>query len=59
MTTPITASMLYDLATCSRRASMDLKGRLESRGDVNAFVQPLFEREAIDAGTITIPRAVA
>ena len=48
MTTPITASMLYDLETCPHRVSMDLYADPADRDEVNPFVQ---QRRTDDAGT--------
>jgi predicted RecB family nuclease len=59
MTTPVTASMLYDLVTCPHRVAMDLYGDPAKRDEANAFVQllwekgSLYEREVIAA--ISLP----
>jgi predicted RecB family nuclease len=44
--TPITASMLYDLVACPHRVSMDLFSGLAERDPVSPFVQLLWERGA-------------
>lgn len=55
MTTPITASMLYDLVRCPTRLAMDLFGDPNEREPASRFVQLLwerghaFEREVIEA----------
>jgi predicted RecB family nuclease len=41
---PITASMLYDLASCPHRVSMDLFADPAERDDVSPFVQLLWKR---------------
>jgi predicted RecB family nuclease len=41
---PITASMLYDLANCPHRVTMDLFADPADRDDVSPFVQLLWER---------------
>ena len=46
MTSPITASMLYDLVTCPHRVPMDLFGNPAERDEVSPFVQLLWERGA-------------
>ena len=47
MTTPVTASMLYDLETCPHRVSMDLYGDPADRDEVNPFVQLLWEKGSL------------
>jgi len=44
MTTPVTASMLYDLVSCTHRVRMDVFGDPSERDEPNAFVQLLWER---------------
>lgn len=44
--TPITASMLYDLVNCPHRVSMDLFADPAERDRVSPFVQLLWERGA-------------
>jgi hypothetical protein len=44
--TPITASMLYDLVTCPHRVTMDLFANPSERDAVSPFVQLLWERGA-------------
>ena len=44
MTTPITASMLYDLITCPHRVSMDVFGDLAEKDPPNPFVQMLWDK---------------
>ena len=44
MTTPITASMLYDYLSCPHRVTMDLFGDPSKRDEPNAFVQLLWEK---------------
>ena len=41
---PITASMLYDLANCPHRVTMDLFGNPADRDEVSPFVQLLWDR---------------
>ena len=43
MTTPVTATMLYDLTTCSHRVTMDLFGDPEERNSPNPFVELLWK----------------
>jgi predicted RecB family nuclease len=43
-TTLITASMLYDLVSCSHRVTMDVFGNPADRDDVSPFVQLLWDR---------------
>jgi predicted RecB family nuclease len=47
MTTPVTASMLYDLVTCPHRVTMDLYGDPAKRDEANAFVQLLWEKGSL------------
>ena len=55
MSTPITASMLYDLVQCPRRVALDLFGDRGQRDPENPFVELLwekghaFEKETIEA----------
>ena len=42
--TPITASMLYDLVVCPHRVAMDLFANPAERDTVSPFVQLLWER---------------
>ena len=44
MTTPVTASTLYDLVSCPHRVTMDLYGDPMKRDEVSAFVQLLWEK---------------
>lgn len=44
MTTPITASMLYNLVQCPKRLNLDLYGDQSLRNEINPFVQILWER---------------
>ena len=44
--TPITASMLYDLVACPHRVTMDLFANPSERDAVSPFVQLLWERGA-------------
>ena len=46
MTTPITASMPYNLEACPHRASMDQHGDSQSRGEVIAFAN-LYGRRGV------------
>ena len=42
MTTPVTATMLYDLITCPHRVTMDLFGDPDERNSPNPFVELLW-----------------
>ena len=44
MTKPITASMLYNLVSCSHRVTRDVFGDPAERDELNPFVQLLWER---------------
>ena len=44
MSTPVTATLLYDLVRCSHRVTMDLFAEASRRDPVNPFVQLLWER---------------
>ncbi len=44
MTTPITASMLYNLVECPHRPAMDLHGNPAERDEESPFIQLLWER---------------
>jgi len=46
-TTPITASMLYDLVACPHRVTMDLFGDPASRDEASPFVQLLWEKGSV------------
>ncbi|MEE9232324.1 MAG: PD-(D/E)XK nuclease family protein, partial [Nitrospirales bacterium] len=41
---PITASMLYDLVTCSHRLTLDIFGDQSLRGEPNVFLELLWEK---------------
>ncbi len=43
MTTPVTATMLYDLITCPHRVTMDLFGEPDERNSPNPFVELLWK----------------
>ena len=47
MSTPITASMLYDLVQCPKRVELDLFGEPAKRDEISAFVQMLWRRGAL------------
>ena len=47
MTTPITASMLYDLVSCPHRVTMDLFADQAQRDEPNPFIQLLWEKGSI------------
>lgn len=47
MTTPVTASMLYDLLACPHRLTMDLYGDVSRRDEPNPFVQLLWEKGSL------------
>jgi hypothetical protein len=47
MTTPVTASMLYDLVTCPHRVTMHLYGDPAMRDEPNKFVQLLWEKGSL------------
>lgn len=44
MSTPVTATLLYDLVRCPHRVTMDLFAEASRRDPVNPFVQLLWER---------------
>ena len=43
MTTPVTATMLYDLIACPHRVTMDLYGDPDKRNSQNPFVELLWK----------------
>ena len=47
MTTPVTASMLYDLVSCPHRVTMDLFADPAQRDEPNPFVKLLWERGSV------------
>ena len=47
MTTPVTASMLYDLVSCPHRVRMDLFADPAQRDEPNPFVKLLWERGSV------------
>jgi hypothetical protein len=47
MTARVTAAMLYDLASCPHRVTMDVYGDPTKRDKPNAFVELLWERGSL------------
>ena len=64
MTTPVTASMLYDLVSCPHRVRMDLFADPAQRDEPNPFVKLLwesgsvYEREVIEGLEIPLHQSL-